>query len=58
MREPLAPFVDIFCLGEGEEVTGRDDRALPTGPEQEVDKARSYLRAAAQIPGLYVPSPL
>ncbi|MCD8145125.1 MAG: TIGR03960 family B12-binding radical SAM protein [Oscillospiraceae bacterium] len=53
--EPLADFVDIFSLGEGEEVTVemlelyRKGRALGWSKQE-------YLRQAAQIPGLYVPS--
>jgi radical SAM family uncharacterized protein len=51
--EPLADFFDFFVLGEGEEVTleildlYRDMRAEYTRD--------AYLRAAALIPGVYVP---
>ncbi len=53
--EPLAPFVDLVALGDGEEET-----------QQTIDLYRKwkaaglprdeYLRMAAQIPGIYVPS--
>ena len=53
--EPLAPFVDIVSLGEGEEVTGemiqRYRQAKAEGWSKE-----AFLRRAARIPGLYVPS--
>lgn len=53
--EPLAPFVDIFSLGEGEDVSVellelyRRAKAEDWGKEE-------FLIAAARIPGLYVPS--
>lgn len=53
--EPLAPFVDIFSLGEGEDVSVEllelYRKAKGEGWEKE-----EFLQAAAQIPGLYVPS--
>ena len=53
--EPLAPFVDIFSLGEGEDVSVEllelYRRAKSEGWEKE-----ELLQAAAKIPGLYVPS--
>ena len=53
--EPLAPFVDIFSLGEGEDVSVEllelYRKAKSEGWEKE-----EFLQAAAQIPGLYVPS--
>lgn len=53
--EPLAPFVDIVSLGEGEEVTVELIELYQKAKSQGWDKA-TLLRAAAQIPGLYVPS--
>ena len=53
--EPLADFVDIFSLGEGEEVTVEMIELYREGKKQGWSKAE-YLRRAAQIPGLYVPS--
>ena len=51
--EPLADFIDIFALGEGEEVMlelaqlCKQCKPLPK---------RELLRRAAQIPGVYVPA--
>lgn len=53
--EPLAPFVDIVSLGEGEEVTVEMIRLYQKAKDEGWDKA-AFLKAAAQIPGLYVPS--
>jgi radical SAM family uncharacterized protein len=53
--EPLADFVDIFSLGEGEEVTVEMLELYRKGKAQGWSKAE-YLRHAAQIPGLYIPS--
>lgn len=53
--EPLAPFVDIFSLGEGEEVTV-ELIALCRKARNEGWSRQDLLVAAAQIPGLYVPS--
>jgi radical SAM family uncharacterized protein len=53
--EPLADFVDIFSLGEGEEVTVEMLELYRQGKAQGWSKAE-YLRHAAQIPGLYIPS--
>jgi radical SAM family uncharacterized protein len=59
--EPLAEFVDLFVLGEGEEVllelleavaAWKRARRQGTGPEDR----RTLLRRLAQIPGIYVPS--
>lgn len=53
--EPLADFVDLMFLGEGEEVDlevidlYREFRAAGKGKKE-------FLQAAAQIPGVYVPS--
>ena len=53
--EPLAPFVDLIALGDGEEET------LQTIDVYKWWKAsgrprEDYLKMAAQIPGIYVPS--
>ena len=53
--EPLADFVDIFSLGEGEEVTVEMLELWQQGRAAGWSK-REYLRRAAQIPGLYIPS--
>lgn len=53
--EPLAPFVDLFVLGEGEEVTLEYLQLLKQAKNEGWDKAR-FLRQASHIPGIYVPS--
>lgn len=53
--EPLAPFVDIFVLGEGENVSVEIIRLYRKAREECWSKDE-FLAAAAQIPGLYVPS--
>jgi len=53
--EPLVDFIDLFVLGEGEEVILEVIDAYlawkRTGAERE-----AFLKAAAMIPGVYVPS--
>ena len=53
--EPLADFIDFFSLGEGEEITveivSLYDKAKAEGWSKE-----AFLREAAKIPGVYVPS--
>ena len=53
--EPLADFVDIFSLGEGEEVTVELIR-LYQRARREGWSRQDLLAAAARVPGLYVPS--
>ncbi|MGI6403221.1 MAG: TIGR03960 family B12-binding radical SAM protein [Oscillospiraceae bacterium] len=53
--EPLADFVDLFVLGEGEEVN-LELIDLYQQAKQEQWSKEEYLRWAAQIPGVYVPS--
>ncbi|MDO5037592.1 MAG: TIGR03960 family B12-binding radical SAM protein [Tissierellia bacterium] len=54
--EPLADFIDLFILGEGEEVNlelfkvYRDMKASPDFSKEK------FLRRAAEIEGIYVPS--
>lgn len=52
--EPLADFVDLFFLGEGEEA-GVELIALYRKHKEKGDK-QAFLREAAGIPGIYVPS--
>lgn len=53
--EPLAPFVDFFSLGEGEEITPEIitlyDRAKAENWTKE-----AFLLEVSKIPGIYVPS--
>lgn len=53
--EPLSAFVDIFSLGEGEEVTVELIELCRKARNEGWTKA-DLLAAAARIPGLYVPS--
>ncbi|MCD7946872.1 MAG: TIGR03960 family B12-binding radical SAM protein [Oscillospiraceae bacterium] len=53
--EPLAPFVDIFSLGEGEEVCVELIELYRRARDEDWSRA-DFLTAAAQVPGLYVPS--
>ena len=53
--EPIAPFVDIVSVGEGEDVTREMIRLYRQAKREGWSKAE-YLRAAAKIPGLYIPS--
>ncbi len=56
--EPLADFVDLFVIGDGEEVVGeitevvRDWKASGQTP----GSRHGVLRALAAVPGVYVPS--
>lgn len=53
--EPLADFVDVFVIGDGEEVIGEINEVLVA--TRRVGAARAdRLRALAQIAGVYVPS--
>ena len=53
--EPLAPFVDFFVLGDGEKATHDTLDAYIAWKDSGLDR-EAYLRMAARIPGVYVPS--
>ncbi len=53
--EPIADFVDLVSLGEGEEVSDELFDLCIEAKREGWDKAE-ILRRAAQIPGIYVPS--
>ncbi len=53
--EPMADFLDIIMLGEGEEVIV-ELAELIRGGKKEGASRQELLRRAAQIPGVYVPS--
>jgi len=53
--EPLADFIDFFSLGEGEESTV-EIVALYDRAKAENWSKEEFLRQAARIPGVYVPS--
>ena len=53
--EPLAPFMDLFVIGEGEDVNNELFDLYLEHKNKGFVKA-DFLKAAAQIPGIYVPS--
>ena len=53
--EPMAQFFDMFCLGEGEEVFDEVFDLLERAKAEGWSKA-AFLKMAAQIEGIYVPS--
>jgi radical SAM family uncharacterized protein len=53
--EPIADFIDLFVLGEGEEVS-EDLIELYKKAKAEGWEKPAFLRAAATIEGIYVPS--
>lgn len=53
--EPLADFIDLFMPGEGEEVLPEVVGLYKTAKAENWSKEQ-YLRKAAEIPGVYVPS--
>lgn len=54
--EPIADFVDIFFLGDGEEVDLEVIDLYREFKKQGKYKKADFLRAAAQIEGVYVPT--
>ena len=53
--EPLAPFVDLVALGDGEEETQQTIDLYKQWKAAGLPRSE-YLRMAAHIPGIYVPS--
>ena len=53
--EPLADFVDLFAIGEGEEITPEVLNLYQKAKEEGWSK-EAFLQEAAKIPGIYVPS--
>ncbi|MCR5665141.1 MAG: TIGR03960 family B12-binding radical SAM protein [Oscillospiraceae bacterium] len=53
--EPMAPFIDLFLVGEGEELDN-EVLALLRRAKREGWTKREFLRSASQIGGVYVPS--
>ena len=53
--EPLAPFVDLIALGDGEEETLQTIDVYKKWKASGLPR-EEYLKMAAQIPGIYVPS--
>ena len=53
--EPMAPFIDLFVIGEGEEVNN-ELLTLLLRAKREGWSKRAFLERAAQLEGVYVPS--
>ena len=53
--EPMADFIDLFVVGEGEEMNNELLTLLRTAKLENWSK-RDFLKAAARIGGVYVPS--
>lgn len=53
--EPIADFIDLFMLGEGEEVLPELVNAYRKAKAEGISK-QEFLKIAAQIGGVYVPS--
>ena len=53
--EPMAPFLDLMVLGEGEEVDIEVMRLFQKARDEGWEKRR-FLTEAAKIPGVYVPA--
>ena len=53
--EPIAPFFDLFYIGEGEVVYGQLMELYRKCRRENVSR-EDFLRQAAKIPGIYVPS--
>ena len=53
--EPLAPFVDAFSIGDGEEAIGDIVEVVKRGKQQKWSREQ-VLRELAKVPGTYVPS--
>jgi radical SAM family uncharacterized protein len=53
--EPLAPFVDVVCAGDGEEFAGELDDVLASGRRNGWSRER-LLREIALVPGAYLPA--
>ncbi len=54
--EPMAPFVDIFSIGEGEEALPELARLYLSMKEAGTYTKSAFLREASHLPGFYVPS--
>ncbi len=54
--EPMAPFVDIFSIGEGEEALPELARLYLSMKKDGSFTKEAFLRAAARLEGFYVPS--
>ncbi len=55
--EPMADFIDLFIIGEGEEVNGEVTEEYRKARDSGVSKS-DFLRAAARIKGVICPEPV
>ena len=54
--EPMADFIDLFAIGEGEELVGEIIDAYKQAKESGADKHKFLQTAARDIDGVYIPS--
>ena len=54
--EPMSEFIDLFVIGEGEDVAGELIEAYKRAKAEGVDKSEFLKQTASQISGIYVPS--
>ncbi|HUF84958.1 MAG TPA: TIGR03960 family B12-binding radical SAM protein, partial [Acidimicrobiia bacterium] len=54
--EPMADFVDVFVIGEGEEVVGEMTEVISAWKRGGRANREGVLRELAGVPGVYVPS--
>ena len=53
--EPLADFFDLFCVGEGEEISVELITLYDRAKSEDWSKEQ-FLREASKLPGIYIPS--
>ncbi|NLD88143.1 MAG: TIGR03960 family B12-binding radical SAM protein [Clostridiales bacterium] len=53
--EPIADFIDLFVIGEGEEVSVELMELMKQGKQEDITKSE-LLRRASELEGVYVPS--
>ena len=53
--EPMADFIDLFVIGDGEEVIGELIDTYAGWREEGIGSRESLLRLTAAIPGIYIP---
>jgi len=53
--EPMADFLDLFAIGDAEEMIGEILETVSQGKKHETDR-HEFLRRLSKIPGVYVPS--
>ena len=54
--EPMAPFLDLMCLGDGEETFPEVLAALEQARDAGLTRSAFLRKAAREIPGVYVPA--